>query len=217
MEIVEHHASQVWKVALKKVLKDGRKVTDQDGRQCSEAANLVLCVQDPSKDISEPIDWLSHQGSWVYPSLEQIEKLMLTNASSSIYEYEYGQRIRRFQGRKDQLEEFVIPLLSKAPESRRALISLFDPLQDSNVDNSTVPCLALVFFRIDNSKLSVTGYLRSNDLFIGWPANVYQLFSLQRFVATKLGLEVGSLTTISSSAHVFLEYGEELNKLLSES
>ncbi len=151
MEIVEHHATQVWRAALKKVLKDGGRITDQDGRQCSETANLVLCVQYPNKGIHEPIDWLSHQGDWVYPSLEQIEKLMLSGNSSSLYEYEYGQRIRRFQGRKDQLEEFVIPLLSKAPESRRALISLYDPLQDSNVENSIIPCLALVFFRMEKT------------------------------------------------------------------
>ncbi len=187
---------------------------DQGGSVCKEVVNLTVCEVAQGREIGEPAKWLAHQEEWIYPSLEQIGKVILSDTGSSFFQYVYGERVFKFQGKKNQLDAFILPLLTSNPESRRALISLYDPLEDSNLSKQDVPCLASIHFRVMDKKVHITGYIRSNDMFIGWPANAYQLFVLQRYVAAKLGLEVGSLTTISGSAHIFVEYEEELKRLL---
>ncbi|MEK6963957.1 MAG: thymidylate synthase [Nanoarchaeota archaeon] len=216
MEIYEKDALRAWEVSLGKVWQEGRIFKDQEGRVCKEVLNLVVCVEDPCKDIGEPARWLAHQEEWVYPSLDQISKVILSDAGSLFFQYAYGERVFKFQGKKNQLEDFVLPLLSKSSESRRALISLYDPIKDSDTSKEDVPCLVSIQFRVMDKKVHVTGHIRSNDLFIGWPANAYQLFVLQSYTAAKLGLEIGSLTTISGSAHIFIEYEEELKRLINE-
>ena len=57
-------------------------------------------------------------------------------------------------------------------------------------------------------------HIRSNDLFFGWPANIYQIYMLQKFIAEKLKVERGNISTVSNSAHVFKEDLEEINKII---
>ncbi|HLD05627.1 MAG TPA: thymidylate synthase [Candidatus Nanoarchaeia archaeon] len=214
MEIVQGEALKAWKLCLQRIWSEGREFKDQEGRICKEVTNVMVRVENPELGVGEPAQWLANQEEWVYPSLEQINKVILGESNSAFFHYAYGERIFRFQGKKNQLQEFILPLLSKNIESRRALLSLYDPIEDSEGLKDDVPCLVAVHFRVIEGKVHVSGYIRSNDVFIGWPANVYQLFVLQKWVTSKLGLEFGSITTISGSAHIFLEYQEKLDRLI---
>ena len=71
-----------------------------------------------------------------------------------------------------------------------------------------------IYFKIIDNELTVTTVIRSNDMFIGWPANIYQIYLLQQYVAKAIGIKTGSITTISHSAHVFDEYKEEVEQVL---
>ncbi len=132
MEIHEEVAIKAWETSLSKVWKEGREFKDQEGRVCREVLNMVVCVEHPEKNIGEPAQWLARQEEWVYPSLDQIAQVILSDVGSLFFHYAYGERVFKFQGKKNQLEEFILPLLSKSSESRRALISLYDPVVDSD-------------------------------------------------------------------------------------
>ncbi|PIZ54003.1 hypothetical protein COY26_00300, partial [Candidatus Woesearchaeota archaeon CG_4_10_14_0_2_um_filter_33_10] len=68
-------------------------------------------------------------------------------------------------------------------------------------------------FKIRKQKLNATMVVRSNDLFFGWPANLYQLFVLQDYIGKKLGCKTGSLTTFSNSAHIFKDQFEDIQQV----
>jgi len=216
MEIKSDSLLSAWKNALQAIYQQGNEFNDQDGRVCRELLNLVITIDDPEKTVMRPIEWLRAQESWIYPSLDQIAKIVFSKHRSLLYTYEYGDRAFHFNGKKNQIRDFITPLLLQNPESRRALVCFYDPLTDSDLSNSAAPSLILAQFRVVSRKLHVTGYLRSNDLFIGWPANVYQLFLLQKWVAEKLQTPTGTLTTLSGSAHLFMEYEEEMKRLLND-
>jgi len=72
----------------------------------------------------------------------------------------------------------------------------------------------LIYFKIHDSKLELTVNIRSNDFFIGWPANVYQIHLLQKYVADKLKISTGKITIFSNSAHVFQEHFEKIRKVI---
>lgn len=212
MEVQEKTVLDAWKKSLRYVKDNGADFLDGDNRKCREVLNLTIIIENPEKDYEKPIDMMQ-QFDWIYPSKDELESIILNKEHSASYEYSYGPRIFNFRG-KDQINDFVIPLLKKDPTSRRAIITLFDPSTDSNVLSKNIPSLLYMYFKIKDNRLTLTCSIRSNDLFIGWPGNIYQIVMLQKRVAELLGLKLGMLTTISGSAHVFHEHFEMIEKIL---
>jgi len=177
--------------------------------------NLIIVLKDPANSlIEEPIKKMSGSNKWIYPSKEELSNIMFKEIQAPIYEYTYGGRLFNFSGKLDQLNNFVIPLLTTDPGSRRAIISFYDPVQDSDINNRNTPGIMYIQFRIINGGLQLTALIRSNDLLFGWPANIYQLYSLQKMVAEKLSIKQGNLITISNSAHIFSEEFSFVEELL---
>jgi len=214
MEIIKKNALDAWKESLREIIQKGKDFKDREDRVCREILNMAITVEIPEQSINLPINFMKNIDKWVYPSKEELESIMLDKNTSNLYKYTYGPRIFNFQSQKNQVEEFIIPLLKKDQDSRRALIVLYDPLNDSRIENKDIPSLALIYFKIKNKKLNITCFIRSNDMFIGWPANVYQIFTLQKLVAESLSVKTGSITTFSASAHVFEEHFEDVQELI---
>jgi len=80
---------------------------------------------------------------------------------------------------------------------------LWHPKIHGNPNNKMVPGWVSIDFKLRNNKLNITYHIRSNDLWFGWPASLYQSFSLQEYVAQKLDCKIGFLATLSGSAHIF--------------
>lgn len=218
MKIIdEENTYSVWKKSLRLVLEEGRMFEDEDGRTCKECLNLLMKIDSPQKDIKDPIDRLNDFEKWIYPSLSDIEKNIISKEPTLGYEYSYGERIFSYTGdgdNIDQVNDFLIPLLKENKNSRRAVLGIWNPLKDSNIFKKEIPGLVMLDFKVRSDNLNVSGIIRSNDLFYGWPASVYQCFKLQEFVSKKLGLNMGFLTTISTSAHIFEEQEEYIREVI---
>jgi thymidylate synthase len=146
MIINEKLCVDAWKKALKYILEEGTDFTDTDNRQCREVLNLMVNIEQPEKDHDKLIDMMK-QFEWIYPTSEELSSIILNKEDLAIYEYSYGPRIFNFAGKKDQINDYVIPLLKNDPNSRRAVISLFNPSTDSDVLNKNVPSLMFIHFK----------------------------------------------------------------------
>jgi thymidylate synthase len=216
MNINEKTTHAAWIAGLHAIAKEGMLMTDREKRECKEVMNFMITIAAGKDDILSPIDSLCKSDQWIYPSLEELEDIILTRKKIPTIQYTYGSRIFAFQQRSNQVHDFIIPLLKADPATRRAIISLYDPQTDSKIQLKEVPSLISVFFKIKDGSLHVTALYRSTDFFIGWPTNIYQLFKLQELVAAEVGVTLGSMTTISHSAHVFSEHKEFVDRLLKE-
>jgi len=214
MEIIQETAMECWKEALKLILDKGVDFKDENYRVCREILNLKIVVKKPFFETSKPIKTLFGFNEWKYPQLDEISKIMLTDKLESGYSYSYGARIFNFQGKINQLNDFIIPLLKNTPNSRRAVISLWDPVADSSLSNRENPGLMLIDFKMRREKLNLTAVIRSNDVFFGWPANFYQLFVLQDYVKKALNCDFGNITVFSTSAHIFDDQFKFIEKVL---
>jgi len=212
--IAEKNVMECWKESLKHVFEKGKDFQDENNRTCREVFNLLIKIRNPEKDIKAPIKLLNNFKNWKYPPLEEIAKVILSNKLAPDYSYSYGPRMFNFQNKIDQINEFVIPLLKENPNSRRATVSLWDPVKDSKLIKKDIPGLITVDFKLRNNKLNLTAIIRSNDLFFGWPANIYQLYVLQDHIRKKLNCEIGNLDTVSISAHIFKDQFEYIKKIL---
>ena len=49
----------------------------------------------------------------------------------------------------------------------------------------------------------MTTYMRSNDLWMGFPNDVFQFTAIQIYLAMRLGVKLGSYTHIAGSLHLY--------------
>ena len=138
----------------------------------------------------------------------------------------YGHQWRNWNSDDiDQLKE-VIKTLKNNPDSRRMLISAWNPsvLPDNsasfseNVANGKAalpPCHAFFQFYVSDGKLSCQLYQRSADIFLGVPFNIasYALFTMM--MAQVCGYEVGEFIHTFGDAHIYSNHYEQLELQLS--
>lgn len=109
----------------------------------------------------------------------------------------YGRRSR------GQLAE-VVRKLQADPDSRQALISLWDPWLDNIPSKRDYPCTVALGFTVHRRRrLDLNVTMRSNDVWLGLPYDLYQFNQVQHTVATLLGLEVGEYVHNAWSLHLY--------------
>lgn len=111
----------------------------------------------------------------------------------------YGTRI--FGGKLSQWDQ-VKEILVKDPESRQAVISIHQP-RDLFIDSSDIPCTCTLQYFIRNGKLNAITYMRSNDIYLGMPYDVFSFTMLQEMLATELNVELGTYTHMVGSLHIY--------------
>jgi thymidylate synthase len=114
----------------------------------------------------------------------------------------YGPRLRRWASDVDQVDR-VRRLLSEDQASRRAVMVLFDPIQDF-VDSKDVPCNNWLSWIAREGKLHLSVAIRSNDAMWGFSGvNAFEWSILQELMAFWLGFEVGSARYFATSFHLY--------------
>jgi thymidylate synthase len=108
----------------------------------------------------------------------------------------------------DQINE-VLRLFTNDPETRRAVLAMWDPTQDL-APGKDIPCNTHVYFKLRGAKLDMTVCCRSNDLIWGcYGADVVDFSMLQEYMADKLRaaldapVRVGTYRHLSDSLHVY--------------
>ena len=116
----------------------------------------------------------------------------------------YGYRLRVQHG-IDQIED-VINLLSKKPDTRQAVMSIWDAVYDLGTVSKDIPCNDMLMFKIREGVLHMTVCNRSNDMLWGaYGANIVQFSFIQEYIASALGIGMGPYTQVSDSFHVYLD------------
>lgn len=138
----------------------------------------------------------------------------------------YGHQWRNWNSEEiDQITE-LITTLKQNPNSRRMLISAWNPsvLPDTtksfseNVANNKAalpPCHAFFQFYVSNGKLSCQLYQRSADIFLGVPFNIASYALLTMMIAQVCELKVGEFIHTFGDAHIYNNHFEQLELQLS--
>jgi thymidylate synthase len=113
----------------------------------------------------------------------------------------YGPRLFKTKNRHNQLNQ-VIKILKKRPDSRRAVIQLYDA-GDMVGEHKDVPCTCTMQFMVRGSALHMMVHMRSNDAFIGLPHDIFAFTMIQELVARSLGVEVGQYNHAVGSLHLY--------------
>lgn len=98
----------------------------------------------------------------------------------------------------------VIHKLQAAPDTRQAVITLWDPLRDNQPSKRDYPCTVMLHFDVSNGRLNMNTIMRSNDVWLGVPYDWFQFTQLQLTMCNVMGLDCGTYTHQSLSTHIYV-------------
>ena len=107
-----------------------------------------------------------------------------------------------FQWRRGGQLDYIVEKLKNKPDTRHAVISIYDGKENFNYEYDT-PCTCAIHFQIVDNKLCMSVMMRSNDLWYGFCNDQYCFSKLQELVAKKLKLPIGWYYHYASNMHIY--------------
>lgn len=189
----------------------GIKQVSRDGEVVGEIINATTVLSDPTNNIMKnslrnlPMKYAIGELLWYMShnnKLKEIQKYTKgwdrMSDDGVTVNSNYGWCIRDKYG-FDQWE-WCKQELNNNPNSRRAVIHIKEP---SDKDSKDVNCTVCLQFFIRDEKLYCTTYMRSNDIWLGYPYDVFQFTCMQILMSMELGIELGTYTHIAGSLHLY--------------
>lgn len=112
----------------------------------------------------------------------------------------------------DQISE-VVNTLKKNPDSRRIIVSAWNPADIP--DMALAPCHCLFQFYVADGKLSCQLYQRSADVFLGVPFNIASYALLTLMLAQVCDLKPGDFVWTGGDTHLYVNHLEQVDLQLS--
>lgn len=199
------YTNLAWQKAMSDVLQGissqprGLKIKERIGYQ------TAINMEDPVvtvKDRNLGYRFMAAEAAWILSGDNRVNTIKpysaaIANFSDDGYFFHgaYGPQII------DQLH-FVADTLNSDPDSRQAVLTIWRPNPRPSKD---IPCTVSIQFLIRGNRLHVVDTMRSSDLWLGWPYDVFNFSMLARFVITLLKNkpELGTLILQAGSMHLY--------------
>lgn len=166
----------------------------------------IIDVLNPNRNFN--LQYAEAEWQWYLSGDSSIDKLGEINGSiPPIWETmaDSDRKVRSNYGwqweRNHQLDK-VVAMLKTNPETRQAVISIYDGKEISTYSKDT-PCTYAVQFTILDNKLHMAVLMRSNDLWFGFCNDQYCFASLQELVAERLSMELGTYYHFAHNLHLY--------------
>lgn len=194
--------------------------SSRDGDIVGEIINATSVISNPTKNITKnkirnlSMKYAIGELLWYISGnnkLSEIQKYTKAwdrmSDDGNVVNSNYGWCIRYKYG-FDQWE-YVKELLRKSPETRQAIIHIKTA---ENKESKDVNCTICLQFFIREGKLYATTYMRSNDIWMGFPYDVFQFTCMQILMSMDLGVELGTYTHMVGSLHLYKRNLKEVKK-----
>lgn len=189
----------------------GKSDSSRDGEVCGEILNAVTVIKDPTQNILKsdirklPMRYAVGELLWY---LSGSNKLSAIKRYSKAWENlsDDGETVNSAYGYRiaNQFDfnqwEYVKGLIKKDPNTRQAVIHIKDA---SDKPTKDTPCTVSLQFLLRDGKLHLTTYMRSNDIWLGFPYDVFSFTCLQILMANELDVDIGEYTHIAGSLHLY--------------
>jgi thymidylate synthase len=197
--------------ALKEQAEQGYSAGSRDGNVVGEICDAVLCVEDPTRNIvnnrirNMPMRYAVGELAWYLSGSNRVsditqfaKKWSEISDDGETNNSAYGWRI--FDKFGFNQWEHIKKLLRDDPSSRQAVIHIKDA---DNTPTKDVPCTVYLQFFIRKGRLNLSVHMRSNDIWMGVPYDMFSFCFLQMLMAMELGVKIGSYTHYAGSLHMY--------------
>ncbi len=225
MEIKAETLDDLLMESLQILLKNGHYVKASRGESL-ELINFNLELKNPRARISR-----SYYKNFLFSALGEFLWYMagsndLMHISYYIQSYlresedgktltgAYGPRLINYEGKVNQLEN-ILSLLIDRNTSRRAVVQIINPFDVQN-KLKEIPCTCNIQYLVRDNKLHSITFMRSNDVYIGLPHDIFCFTMLQEYIAARLNVELGSYYHHVGSLHLYSSDIINVNKYIEE-
>lgn len=201
-------ADEAWREWYSILSKQDLKQPSRAGEVCGEILNAITVISNPRKNIiagRTSVEYAVGELLWYLSGSNRLEDIKpyskfwkKISDDGETLNSAYGYRIYQKFG-FDQWEQCK-KLLKNDPYSRQAYIHIKDA---DNAESKDVPCTIGIQYLLRENKLHSTVYMRSNDLWLGFPYNVFIFTCFQIKMAMELGVGLGEYTHIAGSLHLY--------------
>lgn len=215
-----NEAWQQWFDMFREQAKQGKKDPSRDGAVVAECINAITVISDPTRNIISstdrkmPMRYAVGELLWYLSGSNKLKDISVFSKvwkrmsdNGETVNSAYGYRIFSQFGFNQM--EYVEKALRKDPLSRQAVIHIKDAQDYTENPTHDVPCTVALQFFIRDGELHMTVYMRSNDLWTGFPYDVFSFTCFQIMLAFRLGVEIGTYTHFAGSLHLYQRSLEE--------
>jgi len=209
--------NDVYRNLLRKVLSKGT-VTTPRGFICKEIDGFQVCL-----DMSHPELTLKERNCnrhfmiaeflWILAGRNDLKFVETFNSKMASFSDNgktlygaYGQGIGK------QLQN-CLDVLQKDISSRQAVITFWKPNPKKSKD---IPCTIGLHFMVRDGYLNCYSHMRSNDLWLGFPYDVYTFSMISKFLADNLEVKLGYLMHNADSMHLYDQHLTAVKMILRE-
>ncbi len=210
---------ETWLEVLRNIYNYGKitKMKTGDSTSVRECIDLITVIEDEDPDNPKMEPYFRFDENYLK---EYYNEICSPNIPQGMI-YTYGSRFRAWESKNGQKIDQIADMIEylKKDTYRKSALAQTWIVEDEltrrylNKDKNS-PCVILVQPNIQDGILHLTVYVRSNDMFRAWPLNVFGFRKLQKIIAEGLSVDMGSLITISCSAHIYQDNWNDTKELL---
>jgi thymidylate synthase len=213
--IQESHIAKVWEMALFRLMNEGEPVSPR-GIKCYEITDAkVVLLNARNNLLVNPVRKLSPRFAvaewlWIFFGHQDVKTIT-----------QYSKRIAQFSDDGISFNgTYGIPVVAQwdhtvntllnDPFSRQAVISIFrftDLLNKHGAIqrwvSKDIPCTISLQFLLRDGTLDCIATMRSSDVWLGLPYDVFNFSMMQNIMAGQLGVKVGHLSLNLGSFHLY--------------
>ncbi|MEM5820712.1 MAG: thymidylate synthase [Candidatus Aenigmatarchaeota archaeon] len=214
--IYETSVFRAWIKILDLIMKFGSVKASEYEEPQKEFLNIMVTIGLYGNDYKIEEEFFEYLNENEFK--KHLEEVLSPNKPEGV-EYTYGERLFSHEFGKNQIE-FIIEKLSKAPYTRRAVAITWNHIVDQKSSNP--PCIIAVQGIITDNYYNHTVWIRSNDMVKGWPVNIVGQIELAKLIVNEINkrvgtdFKVGTVTTISTSAHIYKHDWDLVRNILSK-
>lgn len=190
-----------------------------------EIINATLVLTDPTKNtmcdclrkmpiryaIGELLWYLSRNNTW--KAIEPYSKFWKNISDDGEHVHSnYGWCIHD----KYTFDQWTMvkELLKKDSESRQAVIHIKEPRDLIKRPTKDLNCTLTLQFLLRNNKLDLIVNMRSNDIWLGLPYDIFNFTCMQIQMAMELGVEIGTYYHNAGSLHMYTKDYDKIKESL---
>lgn len=215
---------ELWQGSLEYLLRFGHSHKGRAGKGTTEILGPILRLANPHANL------LCHVGRMASPIYAAGEFIWYLDANAwgdqiSYYAPSYKRFIEpdgkahggygaRFAKPVRQIPG-IIDMLKKKPETRQAVMSVWKPIDLVHAfdgDKKDIPCTIALQFLLRDGQLNCICTMRSNDIWLGLPYDIFCFTTLQHFIAGAIGVPVGFYQHQPGSLHLYERNDEEARR-----
>jgi thymidylate synthase len=210
-------ANELFAAACREVRRHGHRTAPR-GMATTEVLGAHLCLTQPRRRFVNvpPVRVLNPafavaEALWILsgsddPWIFTYNRSLARYADDGRLQGAYGPRMRHWRGEVDQVDH-VRRLLLRDPDSRQAVIQLYDPSRDT-LGHRDVPCTLNYRFFLRRDRLDMHTTMRSNDVWLGLPYDVFTATILHELMAGWLGVPLGVYHHHVDSLHLYAQHDQ---------